>query len=235
MNKDVNIATIQCNLAASRQDLRAAFQLIYRRYEAANLTRYCPVGLRISSHQLDDGCEIYVAKHLGRVVGTISVFGETASRLPLECSFPSAFKMLRERGLNLVEIGCLAIDTEAELRSTVFASLTRTAIVRARDKKCDRMVAAVHPRHARFYERAMGFQTLSQPVSYDAVEGHLAVCVAGNPNDPAGYRSPWREVLFEESETSFHCGVIRSMSIVDRQYFLSCVNSSLLSPAAQAA
>jgi len=191
--------------------------------------------MRIAEYQLGKQCEIIVAKHNKRVIGTISLASETSNRLPLESAFPTELGDLRSRVMNLMEIGCLAVDEEGVGDTSIaFAALTREAIMRARERGCQRMVAAVHPRHGNFYERSMGFERLSDPVNYDSVQGHLAVCVAGDPGNPAAYKSPWRELFFSERLEAYRTK-LRVMSPADRHYFINLRLIAQMLPSSRAA
>lgn len=235
MSKCHSIDSIRCSPATRRQDLRAAFELIYAKYLATGLTHTNPTHMRIAEYQLSEQCEIIVAKHNDRVVGTISLVGETSNRLPLDSAFPMELGDLRSRVTNLMEIGCLAVDDEGVGEASfAFAALTREAIMRARERGCQRMVAAVHPRHGKFYERSMGFERLSDPVNYESVQGQLAVCVAGDPGNPAAYKSPWRELFFS-GRLEAHRTRLRVMSPADRHYFMNLKLRAQMLPSSRAA
>lgn len=235
MIKRLSIDSIWCSTATGRDDLRAAFELIYTRYLACGLTRINPTRMRIAEYQLGEQCEIMVAKHNDRVIGTISLAGEISKRLPLERVFPTALGEMRRRNLNLMEIGCLAVDEEGGgVASLAFAALTQEAIMRARERGCSRIVAAVHPRHGRFYERSMGFVRLSDPRGYDSVQGHLAVCVAGDPANPVAYQAPWRELFFKE-RLEPHPARLRVMSRIEHDYFRNLMLMAQTLPSERAA
>ena len=50
----------------------------------------------------------------------------------------------------------------------------------ARYRKFDQLIIAVHPRHARFYERYMAFERISDERSYPSVCDHRAVAMCLN-------------------------------------------------------
>ncbi len=212
--------SVVCSVATNRDELKAAFQLVYNQYLKTGLVQPSHVGMRITDYQLTEQCEIVVAKVNEQVVGTISIIVDKL-RLPLEPAFPNVISELRKQKLKLAEIGCLAAIQDSESSfSPTFAALTRAAIYRSRALGCDRMVAAVHPRHCRFYKRAMGFEQLSNAIPYESVEGQLAVCLAGDPSNPMKYQSPWREIFFDSS-TAVTPFVGQGISQADRSYFLN--------------
>ncbi len=188
---------VLCRPAETRADYQEAFRLAYRQYVAAGLIPPNPTGFRIAPHQLQPACTVILAEIEQRVVGTVSLVEDGPAKLPMDRLFPQAVDELRSHGLRLAEVGCLAShDDSQQFPLAVYVELTRATIHYSRLAGCDRMIAAVHPRHSRFYRRAMGFARLSGEASYDLVNNNAAICVCGNPNDADGYREPWREHFF---------------------------------------
>jgi len=228
--------SILCRPADCREDFRQAFRLLYDKYLESKLTCPNPLKMRIAAHQLWPESEILVAKQNRRVVGTVTLIGDGPRKLPLDKIFPRELRSLRREGLRILEVGCLAaIADRNHLHSPIYLALTRATIQHARLRDCDRMLAAVHPRHSKFYERAMAFRRLSGEVPYDSVEGSLAVCVAGNPSDPSEYRQPWRELFFGGEQPQANCGAGGKMSPADRRYFANLLERSYGSASRQAA
>jgi hypothetical protein len=214
-----NPAGVTSRPAETRSDYRAAFELVYRQYRAAGLVRPNPTGVRIAPHQLSPECTVILAESCGRLLGTVSLVGDGGNGLPLERIFPAAVRSFRRRGLRLTEVGCLAsVEPPGSFPSPVYVELTKATIHYARLGGFDRMIAAVHPRHGRFYQRAMGFERLGEEAAYDRVNGNRAVCVVGDPNDPARYREPWRELFFAGPKFG-RARRVAPMSGVDRKYF----------------
>ncbi len=213
------VGPIRCRLAKSRADYHEAFSLVYRRYVAVGLIPRNPLGVRIAPQQLRQECRVLVAEASGSIVGTVSLVADGGEGLPVDRLFPGSVDGLRLKGHRLMEVGCLvSIDDSGRFPSRVYLALTRATIQRARRGGFDRMIASVHPRHAKFYERAMGFQRLTEAVPYDMVGGHPAVCVAGSANDAGDYRQPWRRHFFD------HAGLDDTtpgdgMSPMDLHYF----------------
>lgn len=197
-------SSIRCRLAATRRDYLGAFGLIYRRYLSAGLITPNAYGLRIAPHQLSRECLVVVAERRSEIVGTVSLIADGDNRLPMDRLFAAPTDRMRDRGMRLVEIGCLASAAdEGGFRSPIYVALTRAAIRIARDGGYDRMIAAVHPRHARFYVRAMGFRRLSAPIRDTRVNGHAAICVCGDPCREDAYAEPWRELFFRNAGERF--------------------------------
>ena len=235
---DREAAPILCRPAETRADFCAAFRLVYRRYLAAGLIPPNPTGLRIAPHQLRPGCTVILAEVSHQVVGTVSLIEDGPAKLPMDRLFPEAVNGLRRQGVRLTEVGCLAsVDDSQQFPSAVYTELTRATIHYSRLGGFDRMIAAVHPRHGRFYRRAMGFERLSGEARYALVNDNAAVCVCGDPNNPQAYREPWRGHFFSGPWTG---GVRRGLplSATDLRYFESLrevAESSSAIPARRAA
>ncbi len=210
-------ADIVCRPAETRADYAEAFRLTYRQYIAAGLAVPNAVGYRIATHQLEPSSAVILAESRGTVVGTVSLaWGDS---LPMERLFPKPVGELRDAGERIVEVGCLAsLDESASFPSPVYVALTRATIHWARLGGFARMIAAVHPRHGRFYRRAMGFRWLGGEASYDLVNHHRAVCVCGDPNDAKVYREPWRTHFFSGTWTG-NADFGRGLDPADRRHF----------------
>ncbi len=217
---------IHCRPAESREDFSEAFRLLYRQYCAAGLSRTNPTRMRITPFQLSPECETVIVERRKKIVGTLSLIADVDEKLPLDQYFPEAIDTLRQKGLKLIEIGCLASEDRAsQTLSNVYAALTRATIQHANAGGYDRMIAVVHPRHCKLYERGMGFRRVSEVVRCNMVEGNLAVCVAGNPSDPAAFQQPWRDIFFSDSGPEL-VKRTRPMSPVDRLHFERLIEMS---------
>jgi hypothetical protein len=218
---------IECRPAQSREDYSEAFRLIHRQYCLAGLSRPSPTMLRIAPHQLWPECETLVAeRESSRIVGTLSLIGDGPRKLPLESYFPGPIEKLRKQGHRLLEVDCLAsIEQTTSFASQVFAALTRSTRQYANLKGYDRTIAAVHPRHCKFYERAMGFRRISDVVTCAMVEGNLAICVVGNPTAPLECKQPWREILYGDNGADLPRRK-NPMSSFDRFYFSKLLEQS---------
>lgn len=224
--RGISKSGITCRPAENRNDYSEAFRLIHRQYVLAGLSRPSSTMMRIAPHQLLPDCETLVAERDSTVVGTLSLIGDGPRMLPLETYFPGPIENLRRQGLRLLEVDCLAsIEKTTTFTSQVFAALTRATRQYANLYGYDRTIAAVHPRHCKFYERAMGFRRISDIVTCAMVEGNLAICVAGNPTAPLECKQPWREILYGVNGAELPCRT-SPMSPIDRLYFSKLLEQS---------
>jgi len=184
-----------CAIARERAEREAAFRLIYDAYVRAGLGAPNTFGMRVTPYHLLPTTTIFVASVLdqGRdVFATVSLVGDGAFGLPLERVYPAEVNQRREQGQSLAEVSCLA-DRRSDFRRffPVFCALNRVMIQFARAEAYDQVLVAVHPKHARFYTRYMGFEAIGGLTSYPSVCDRPAVALcydfAQNDRDPFPY------------------------------------------------
>ena len=132
---------------------------------------------------------------------------------------PCASCREKRQGESTGEIACLAIEPGcSESSSRLFGELTRRVMFFARAAGLTRLAAVVHPRHAKFYRQAMGFEIIGGIARQEHVEGHPGVPILGTVNDPTPYREKWRQFYFDGSFPADEIAS-RPMSQIDREYF----------------
>ena len=120
-----------------------------------------------------------------------------ACGLPAESLFSREVQSMREAGINLAEVSCVASDCADDSKKHRFETLVKMislTIHVARRRGTDRLLLAVHPRHAKFYQRMFGCVPCTPVKEYEVVRGNPAVlCVHDFAElDRRGY------ALFEE-------------------------------------
>jgi hypothetical protein len=174
----VTALSLEVAIARSRQELTEAFQLVFKSYLQAGLVGQRPSGLRLTPHHLLPTSEVLLAKSDGGVVSTLSMFGDGYLGLPMDSMYPKELKMLRNQGIRLAEIGCLADRRTCQNRFIkTFAELGRLLAQVASNRGIDAIVAVTHPRHARLYERVMGFRQMGQLSDCPYANGNPAVAL----------------------------------------------------------
>ena len=90
---------------------------------------------------------------------------------------------LRQRGLSLAEVSCLAEKhcPAAKSQASLFQLMPLAAQL-AYHRGVDQLLIAVHPRHARFYRRFLGFDVIAEERSHGKVCGKPAVALAADLN-----------------------------------------------------
>ncbi|TWU54503.1 hypothetical protein Poly51_32220 [Rubripirellula tenax] len=192
-----NVDFVRSQTAATRDDFASAFRLLQQRYEDAGLSRHNRQRMRIMDFHLSGDSQVFIATYRGEVVGTVTlVLGH--SRLPAASTYPKAVARLQqESGFRVGEITSLAIDSDKAPRGEVFGQLTRLSISFARAQGLEHLVAVVHPRHARFYTRAMGCEIIGRETPYVAVGGKPGIAVVGSVNDRSRYSPRWRDYCLD--------------------------------------
>lgn len=168
-------------VADCREEREEAFRLTYNAYVKANLIPENPHGMRVTSHHLNPMTDVLVAKYQGRVVYTVTLVTDDLAGVPMDEIFPDELAELRERGGRVAEMSCLAGDDDAfdgREGYKVYTNLISLALQFARQNGVDRLLLAVHPRHARFYDRFFGCEPIGETKAYAAVQDNPAVpCV----------------------------------------------------------
>lgn len=155
-----------------------AFQLAHEVYCRAGLTEGNRVGKRVMRHHLLDTTDVLIAKLNGQVNFTVTLVCDGDFGLPMESLFADEVEDMRSQGIRMAEVSCLAssIDPDKKrLRFDTLVSMISLLIQTARRRGMDRLMLAVHPKHAKAYERLFGCVRCSDVKEYAAVRGNPAV------------------------------------------------------------
>jgi hypothetical protein len=142
----------------------------------------------------------------------------------MECVYADEVARRRQEGLNLAEVSCLA-DRRRHFRGffPVFAQLSQLMAQHARRRGLDELLVAVHPRHARFYQRFMAFERIGEKRAYPTVKNHPAVALSLNfdrldRNRPKCFSTFFGQWLPEEELRP------RPISSAQREFFRNMVD-----------
>lgn len=136
------------------------------------------MGMRVMKHHLSDQTDVMVLKRQGTVVFTSTLVRDGEYGLPLESLFGAEVQAMRNQGLRIAEVSCLASDITLQdktQRFELFVELIGLVFQTARYHQVDRLLLAVHPRHAKVHQRMFGCTICSGVKKYAAVEGNPAV------------------------------------------------------------
>jgi len=164
-------------IASGRRELFEAFGLVYDAYRRAGLTPPNPCRMRLTRYHLLPTTEVFVAESRGRVICTMSLIGDGELGLPMEQVYANEVLLRRLRGGRLGEGSCLA-DCPDETSSRVAVELMRLLGQCAKRRGMDELLIAVHPRHAKFYERCAACRVIGGERTYASVCGKPAVALA---------------------------------------------------------
>jgi hypothetical protein len=180
-------SAVECHVASSAGELSAAFNLVYQQYRRCGLMEANSAKMRVTPYHLLPTTEVLVAAQQGTVICTMSLVCDGKRLgLPMESVYPEEIATLRRRNLSLAEVSCLAEEPSSGERSqsAVFQLMPLMAQLAYR-RGVDWLLIAVHPRHARFYRRFLGFDIIAEERDYGQVCGKPAVALAADLNNLA--------------------------------------------------
>lgn len=207
--------------AQHRDEFEQAYRLVYQVYrERGYLARHAS-GIRYHPlFGLPDSRTIMALSPTGRLSGTVSLVFGGENGIPMEGAFSAELNGLRGAGRRIAEAISLAVQGCGKLRTrSVYFALTRFLIQYARYREIDDLVIAVHPNHARFYCKLLGFQPLGSCRAYDAVRGHPAVACRLSLEDLSESHPVLRKMILSHPVPVEHFRE-PSMRWVDHAYFL---------------
>lgn len=169
---------IEISIARSQDELEEAFRMVYDAYVRAGLEQPNAAGVRLTPYHLLPTTDVIIAKHEGLAIATASVILDSELGLPADSIYTTQLQTLRDQGLRLAEVGCLADRRESPVRFIqMFRRLTRLIAQAAADRGCDGLIIATHPKHARFYMRQLGFEQIGELRSCPYAQGNPAVAL----------------------------------------------------------
>ena len=179
-NPSEQLARTGVSIASTLDDVKSALQLVYDAYYRSGLIDSNPYEIRATPFHLLETTAVLVAKRQHEIACTMTLIRDGKLGLPMESSFPDEVAERRERGISCAEISCLADQRSDTARGfPLLAKLMSFAAQCAAYRGVHEVLIAVHPRHARFYQRYLGFELINdveQP--YDAVSGSPAVALS---------------------------------------------------------
>jgi ribosomal protein S18 acetylase RimI-like enzyme len=161
--EDTKGATIE--RACSVQDLRDAYRLVHSVYLGTGYIGAEPAGMRLRIFEMSSETATFVAKVGGRVVGVLSVVGDSPDLgLPSDAAFKPELDAMRATGARLCEVTNQAVAEEFR-KSAVPTELMRCAIALTLHAGYNEAVATVSPSHSGFYD-LLRFRKLGTERSY---------------------------------------------------------------------
>jgi hypothetical protein len=163
-------------VAGTLPDVEEAWGLVYQAYRRDNLIDANPQEIHTTKQAVGPQTAVILAC-LGPVLaGTLSVYADGASGIPLDSVYRPEIDGLRQSGRRLMEVGLFADRREHINRSADgLFELMRYAYYFALSMKVDDALIGVHPRHAPFYMRMLGFDRIGPVRSYPTVKDRAVV------------------------------------------------------------
>jgi hypothetical protein len=145
-------------LAISDSDQRAALRLKREVYARKGLLP------RSSDSCADDqlphpGAAVFVAVHGGEVVGTVTIYPDSAAGLPMDDVHQLEVRQMRCRFATIAEVGGLAIAQKAR-QSRIILPLFHRLFRWCLEHNVEGLVISVHPASARVYGPLLKFAVL---------------------------------------------------------------------------
>jgi len=184
ISADVPVAPlkeISYRIASTQYERRAAFNLVYEAYVETGLIEPNEFEMRVTPYHLLPTTNVFIAVYQDEIIGTVSLIGDGELGLPMDCIYDREVNGLRDRGYSLGEVSCLA-HRRQQVKQTLplFVQMTRLMAQHSRQNGMDQFLIAVHPRHAQFYMRFMGFEQIGSQKSFPSVRNNPAVACALN-------------------------------------------------------
>jgi hypothetical protein len=166
-------------IASRREEFYAAFGLAYKAYVRAGLSARHPYRLRVTPYHLLPTTEVFLVEKDGGVISTMTLIRDGELGLPMETVYGEEVARYRRQGNSLAEVSCLADYRQGQKRSVPV--VMRLMSLMAQSAKCrgvDRLLIAVHPRHAKFYQYFAAFEPIGKEKPYRTVCDNPAVAMA---------------------------------------------------------
>ncbi|MEQ8848794.1 hypothetical protein [Botrimarina sp.] len=199
-------APLPVTVASSRRDVLNALRLVHDSYCDAGLIEPNESGCRVLPQHTLPTTDILVALCRGEVASTLSLVRDSHFGVPLESVFPEFIEQRRLAGVPFAEVSCLADRRSDRHRSGgLLSSLMAFTAQFAVQTGVDELMITVHPRHAKFYQRRLGFEMLCDDVrNYGAVRGNPAVLLMLDLPALQAMASPAHRRLFVEQVFGLH-------------------------------
>jgi hypothetical protein len=180
-NRISNLPDIQFTRAVDADDFAGAFRCIYETYRRRGLAPLIPHEMRLTRHHLLPSTRVFVARRGREVVGTLSLVEDGPLGVPMRAVFSRHIDELTRSQSRVAEATCFAVRDNHCSDLEVIYQLMGLVAQSAHRRRVSRVLIAVHPRHAPFYERAAGFRPFAPTTPYPSVGGKLAVAMELNP------------------------------------------------------
>ncbi|MEM1069867.1 MAG: hypothetical protein AAGI63_13285 [Planctomycetota bacterium] len=209
---------IEFRLAQTRLDLYSSFRLLQQRYVAAGLsTANQPI--RVEPFHFWRQSQVCVAQKGGRIVGCLTLVSPGPFGMPSEHSHPEMLGAV-PAGSSVGEVTSFAISNDSGLHSLdIFLGLTQLVQRFGLQNGVKYIFAVVHPRHAKFYQRAIGFEVISDEIPCDRVEGSPGVALMVKLDDNEFCRPQWKKAYEPNRITSKDDLRPRSMTESQKRFF----------------
>lgn len=165
-------------LTRNIDEMKDAFNLVYRTYFQTGLQQSNSSSMRIGFHDILPSSHLLIVKNDGKVCGTLTLVRDTNGKLPIDELFSEEIARIRETGSLVCELSALAVDADLSNgeRWGILLSLFRKAFILGHDLLgCTDFCMMIHPRHCTYYQRKFYFEKIGDAKPFEKVNGAPAV------------------------------------------------------------
>lgn len=222
----------EIKISQSFDERVAAFKLVHDVYCRAGLSVAGATGMRVMKHHLLDTSDVMIARRGPDVCFTASLIRDGEFGLPSESSFPDEIREMRLRGIQLAEVSCVASNhskmSKKERIETLIGMMTLIVHV-SRRRSVERVLLAVHPRHAKVYHRLFGCVPWTAEKPYAAVRGNPAVLCVHDFEELDRRRYSLYDQIYASSYHPWELDGAR-MTDAEKAFFANSVQEGLYEP-----
>lgn len=169
-------AALSFDVARTHAEVIEAWSLVYASYRRIGLIDPNPQRLHTTPFAVGNKVAVNLGRLGHQIVSTITAIGDSDAGLPLDCVYKPQIDGLRAAGLKLFEVGLLADRRENISRSAnALFDLMRWAFFFAMHHEGTDIIIGVHPHHAAFYRRCLGFEIFAEESVHPGVKDHPVV------------------------------------------------------------
>lgn len=192
--------TLTFRIARDLKEVIASWRVVYDVYVRSGFIHPNPYLIHTTPHVLSTSSAVFHSAIGDEVESTLTAMVDGPMGLPLDSVFRPELDAFRQRGRRLTEYGLFAHtrqlanpemerksecckearrESEARVQSSI-VHLMRLAFYFALTRNSSDFVVGVHPKHARFYHRAFGFNPIGPVKSYATVNHRPVMLLHAN-------------------------------------------------------
>ncbi len=169
-------AGLTFEIAKTYEQVETAWSLVYRAYLRAGLIPPNKFKLHTVSQTIQKKTAVIFGNIGGMTVSTLSAYADCETGLPLDTVYENELQQMRTEGRRLAEFGLFADRREHLFRSIeALLEMIRHATYFALACGATDGVIGVHPHHANFYTRLLGFDQVGPVKAYATVKDNPVV------------------------------------------------------------
>lgn len=164
---------VQFSVAHNLDQVMEAWGVVYSAYRTLGLVDPNPWQVHCTPHALTNDVAVIRGAIQGRCVTTVTgCLDHPVHGLPLDAVYPTEIQRLRDQGCSLIEVGLFGDRRQDPRRARhTLLELMRWATWFGLNHGARQAIVGVHPHHAKFYAKCLGFEIIGEEKGYDTVNG----------------------------------------------------------------